>query len=189
MLALLSSSSYILPVLSGFIVILLSITFTYLNARPPPASNTKVSHGNLPIFGAVDFFWKRYDFFVRAIEQTRSGIFSFYVGTELVIGISGEAARKVYFESRELDFGQGYAGLFGMGPRTLPEDDGNNDYNWTVNSLSRLLKSEVFKASLPDLLNITQSRIGELASQTTTADGYVVTDPFDSVYRIVFHLT
>lgn len=99
----------------------------YLNARPSPPAHAPLSKGNLPVFGAVDFFRKRQTFCARAARESPNGIYSFYVGKELVIGVSGPAARKGYFESKDLNFGMAYTALLGMGPRRLPEKLGGND--------------------------------------------------------------
>jgi hypothetical protein len=73
-----------------------------------PAFSTKAPgaiHEGLPVIGASRFWTARWELFKewRAKQQN----FSFYVGSNQVIGVTGHAARQDFFNSRELDFSTG----------------------------------------------------------------------------------
>ena len=171
-------------------LILLPILAGQLNFRQQPAPNTQLSHGHVPIIGVYEFFSRRYDFFMRATRECRNNVFSFYVGKERVIGMTGSLGRSVFFDSKELDFAQGYSVLLGVGPRTRPEEGVQKDqFSWIINRLTRLQKSSNFSESLPDLVHILQGRLDSLRHQPQTNEGCIITDPFESLYDTVFHLT
>ncbi len=73
-----------------------------LPAKAPPLTTE-----NYPILGAIRFFTARWDFFHQASAHSRSGNFSFYLGNHPVIGLSGDVARQVFFESKQLGFAEG----------------------------------------------------------------------------------
>jgi len=65
--------------------------------------------GDWPIVGTPDFYYgKRADFFRDALKESKTGNFSFYVGKKQIIGTSGAQGRKLFFESKDLNFPQAY---------------------------------------------------------------------------------
>ena len=70
-----------------------------------------------------------------------------------VIGLGGNEGRKIFFEERGLDFGQGYGALFGQGPNSTSSDNVSldNDFSgpggYFQRRLVRMLKKENFEAS------------------------------------------
>lgn len=91
----------LLPVSLFFIYYLLSPTYKF-PANAPPL--TKVS--GLPIFGALQFFTQRWDFW-RHARDAAGGSFTFFVGKHPIVGLSGVEGRKLFFESKELDIHEG----------------------------------------------------------------------------------
>jgi hypothetical protein len=59
----------------------------------------------IPVIGASRFWTARWEFFKE--WRAKKNNFSFYVGSNQVIGVTGQAARQDFFNSRELDFSKG----------------------------------------------------------------------------------
>ncbi|CZR62535.1 uncharacterized protein PAC_12432 [Phialocephala subalpina] len=146
-----------------------------------------------PIFGTLRFFTARWDLFQHAKAQTPSGNFSFFVGKHPVIGLTGEKARHVFFQSRDLGFTEGYAVLFGQSPNTLKTKPGeaiDTDQKFAgpggffIKRMTHMISSANFGRNLPKLLKDTRFRINELDQNPTG-----ITDPFESIYMIVYQLT
>ena len=57
--------------------------------------------------GALSFFTSRWNFYKQAISESVSGNFSFYLGKYFVVGLSGQDARRVFFENRSLNLTEG----------------------------------------------------------------------------------
>lgn len=86
----------------------LLLSFFYLSSRfvfPPQAP--KRVHGNHLIVGAVSFFTERWNFCQQG-ARSPSGNYSFHLGKHPVIGVSGEEGRKVFYESKQLGFAEGF---------------------------------------------------------------------------------
>jgi hypothetical protein len=67
-----------------------------------------VSH-NFPITGAFGFWAKRWDFFRHARDHSPTGNFTWNAGPNTVVGLSGDSGRRLFFESKQLGFSEGYA--------------------------------------------------------------------------------
>ncbi|KAJ9635517.1 hypothetical protein H2199_008520 [Coniosporium tulheliwenetii] len=178
-----------LPSIILSVVVLGSLAFclTFLSRRPSfPKNAPPLYRGGLPILGAVQFFTKRWDFFSHASAQSPSGNFSYYIGQHAVVGLSGDRARKTLFESRELGFNEGYEVLFNMSPNVNTDEDGEEKLTSSSFTfrMTRLLRKEAFVRGLPQLIEDVRTRLGTLA-----ADPSGITDPFKSIYEIVYQLT
>lgn len=57
-------------------------------------------------------FWR------SAVQKSKTGNFSFWLGKNHVVGVSGEAARKIYLEHRDMDHIKGVV-LIGHGPNYI----------------------------------------------------------------------
>lgn len=122
------------------------------------------------------------------------------------VGLTGERARELFYSSANLNFGKGYALLFG-GSVKVEEvkeaaaditDVDSEDVEPLLKRLKHLLKTEHIDTSkylcflfnnltktisgLPYLLEDVQAELANLGSSG-------VTDPFESIYRIVFLMT
>jgi hypothetical protein len=81
----------------------------YLSSRTSfPPKTPKIARYNYPIVGALGFFTERWTFCRRAIADSPTGNFSFHLGKHPIIGVSGEEARRVFFDNRQFGFGEGY---------------------------------------------------------------------------------
>jgi hypothetical protein len=63
---------------------------------------------NWPIVGATRFFTSRFAFFHDGMRSSRTGNFSFWIGKNFIIGLSGDESRKVFFQSGHLGMAEGY---------------------------------------------------------------------------------
>lgn len=157
-----------------------------------PSNAPKLASEAWPIVGSHQFFTNRADFFDHQVAHSRTGNFSFYAGDKPIIGLSGDYARKVFFENKSLGFAEGYAALLGGSPKVnrgnkplgnqpnVDEEDGFSHY--FTKRLVAMLKGPVLARSVPQLVTDLRGRLDELTT------GHI-TDPFDSIYRVVFQLT
>jgi hypothetical protein len=91
------------------IAIPIIIGIYYLSSRASfPIKAPKLVSHNYPIIGALGFFTERWTFCKRASEQSPTGNFSFHLGKHRIIGLSGEEARRVFFENKQLGLAEGY---------------------------------------------------------------------------------
>ncbi|ORY18132.1 cytochrome P450 6A1 [Clohesyomyces aquaticus] len=164
------------------------IVHSYL--RRIPANAPPTIGEDLPLTGAFGFWTRRWDFFRNARDRSPTGNFSFHAGSHQVVGISGDKARQLFFESRDLGFAEGYAVLFGQSPSVAehaPDDGGpppEEASNYFNRRLTYLLKNEQFRKKLPTLKADVQEALDRIQSEPNGR-----TNPFESIYRIVFRLT
>lgn len=153
-----------------------------------PASTPKLLKEGYPVFGAVRFFTDRFHFFRQASLASQSGNFSFFFGKHHIVGVSGVEGRKTFFDSRDLNMGEGYATLLTAAP-AVPEsvrDPEDRFEKYFARSLTALLKRENFVKNLDVLVGDARAGL-EKVVQRYGAEG--VMDPFDDIYRIVYRLT
>jgi cytochrome P450 len=154
-----------------------------LHANAPPEVGD-----NLPITGAIGFWTARWTWFQRHRDQTKTGNFSFHAGPNTIVALSGDKGRRLFFESKDLGFAEGYAVLFGQAPAVQAHDDGDGKDDDLNNHFSRrltyLLKNEQFRKKLPTLISDVQETMEAIRN-----DPSGITNPFDSLYRVVFRLT
>lgn len=164
-----------------------TIAHTFFIRRLPPNAPPEVSD-NIPISGAIGFWTERWSWFRRRRDQSKSGNFSFHAGPNTIVALSGDKGRQLFFDSKDLGFAEGYAVLFGQAPKVQAHDDGEGKDDDINNHFSRrltyLLKNEQFRKKLPTLISDTQEAIEAIRN-----DPSGVTNPFESLYRIVFRLT
>lgn len=182
-----SSPTLILLIASVAIFTVYTVVHTFfirhLDANAPPMVSD-----NIPITGALGFWTKRWTWCQKKRAQSNTGNFSFHAGQNTIVTLSGDKGRKLFFDSRDLGFAEGYAVLFGQAPKVEAHDDGEGKDDDLSNHFSRrlayLLKNEQFRRRLPTLISDTQEAIEAIKN-----DPRGITNPFDSLYRIVFRLT
>lgn len=173
---------------------LLASSLLYLFSRPSIAKTApKLTTEQWPIIGAMQFFSERYDWFTRQTRHSGTGNFSFYVGDKSVVGVSGEHARRVFYDSRSLAFAEGYGGLLAGAPEVAKnksnvfsgKQEVDDDFSaYFSRRIIAMLKGNQLAKGLPDLLSDVRARLDILAR-----DPSHTTDPFDSIYKIVYQLT
>ncbi|KAI1753783.1 cytochrome P450 6A1 [Xylaria castorea] len=148
--------------------------------------------GDWPILGALEFYYgRRADFMKDALRASKTGNFSFYIGKKQLIGVSGEEGRKLFFESKDLNFPQAFAELL-TGQPQAPSHDHEDGFSQTFQkALIPLMKKENFLKNLDLLTGDTRGACEALAAAPPSkADpDWQVTDPFESFYEIVYQLT
>lgn len=171
----------------------LAASFFYAFSRPAlPKNVPPFTTEAWPIIGSMQFFTQRWDFFQRQMAHSSTGNFSFYAGDKPVIAISGDEAKRVFYEHKHMGLAEGYGALLGGSPQI---NEGNNplaeteamQQGWSnhfARRLTTLLKGPLLAKGLPQLLKDVRSKLDGLATQEQN-----MTDPFDSIYRIVFQLT
>ncbi|RYO88763.1 hypothetical protein DL766_005187 [Monosporascus sp. MC13-8B] len=145
--------------------------------------------GDWPVLGALRFYSQRADFYREAISHSPSGNFSFYMGKKHLIGLSGPEARRTFYDSRELSLNEGFAELSTGQP---PADSTTDNFSAFFNRhLVAMLKKENFVKNLDLMAGDTRKACEALAAAPPSkADpSWKVTNPFDSLYQIVYQLT
>lgn len=66
-----------------------------------------VTKSNWPIVGDLGFWTARHDWWKAALSQAGSQNFSFHIGKHRAVGTNSEEGRKLYFESKDVGFGEG----------------------------------------------------------------------------------
>ncbi|KAF2184121.1 cytochrome P450 [Zopfia rhizophila CBS 207.26] len=155
--------------------------FRRLPSNAPPTVSD-----DLPITGAFGFWTRRWDFFRNARAHTSTGNFSFHAGPHTVVGLSGDKGRQLFFESRDLGLAEGYAVLFGQSPKLEDKEGGEKEEyaNHFHRRLTSLLKNDQFKKKLHILISDVQDALDRIQYEPNG-----VTNPFESIYRLVFRLT
>ncbi|KAF2464350.1 cytochrome P450 6A1 [Lindgomyces ingoldianus] len=184
------TSSPIVLLLVSTTVLFTTYVLLHTYFRRVPSNAPPVVSENFPLTGAIAFWTRRWDFFRNARDHAAGGNFSFHAGPNTIIGLSGDKGRQLFFDSRDLGFGEGYAVLFGQSPQLKEHarDDGINQQdeysNYFNRRLTYLLKNEQFRKKLPILKSDVQEALDRIRNEPSG-----ITNPFDSIYRIVFRLT
>jgi cytochrome P450 len=143
---------------------------------------------DLPVIGALGFWTRRWDWWSERRDQSKTGTFSFHAGPNMIVALSGDKGRQLFFESKDLGFGEGYAVLFGATPK-VSQNITNEDQGLTFDAMFHrrlifLLKNEQFRRKLPILISDTKEAMEAIKNEPSGR-----TDPFESLYRIIFRLT
>ncbi|KDR74009.1 hypothetical protein GALMADRAFT_71675 [Galerina marginata CBS 339.88] len=147
--------------------------------------------GGLPIVTAWTFFSKRYDFLWSNFRNSSDPHFKFQVLQHQVVALRGEEARKAFFDTKSLDFIEGYKILMGAVPRLTDiavTDTANEDVSWFNKHLAMLLnKNRLTDGSfnyplLPSLLGDINWRMEKWGKKGRM-------DPFKNIYDLVFQMT
>lgn len=173
-------------------VAILATAYLYAFKRPSlPKNAPPLVSEAWPIIGSMQFFTQRWEFFQRQMAHSPTGNFTFFAGDKPVIGMSGDESRRLFFESKHLGFTEGYGALLGGSPVVSKKvnaanDEGQTDdfSNYFAKRLIAMLKGPTLARGLPQLLEDVRSRIHDLAAQEVKT-----TDPFDSIYALVFQVT
>lgn len=153
----------------------------------------KLASESWPIIGSIQFFTERWSFFERQVALSHTGNFSFYAGDKPVVGISGDHARKLFFESKTMSLSDGYAALLGGTPRVNRKNnpmnsesvDREDGFTYYFNQrIAAVVKGPVLARALPKLIDDIRGGLDKLTGKQDH-----ITNPFDSIYRTVYQLT
>jgi cytochrome P450 len=121
------------------------------------------------------------------VKESKSGNFSFWLGKKHIVGVSGEAARKMYLDHDDLDFVLGNVHLLGIGPDyKFPVHDivktgtFNNGRSYLQRRLIDLLETEQLLSHLP---RITRDACSAFEIVARNSSGVV--NPFPLCYPVV----
>ncbi|KAJ3502212.1 hypothetical protein NLJ89_g8989 [Agrocybe chaxingu] len=150
----------------------------------PSAKGSIKQLGGIPIVTAWTFFTKRYDFLWSHFKKSTDPHFRFQVLQHQVVALRGEEARKAFFDTKSLDFIEGYKILMGGAPRLddIDVSDKGGDVPWFNKQLLSLLNRKRLTDALPTLLDDVNNRMlgwGKTGSF----------DPFKNIYDLVFQMT
>src|ERR1700760_4836637 len=88
-------------IITLFVVSVTALYHIYKRWRSPfPGQAPTLVREGIEIIGPVRWWTKRWEFFNDQIQKHK--YFSFYVGNNLMIGLSGDAARKAFLENKDL---------------------------------------------------------------------------------------
>ncbi|XP_014553799.1 hypothetical protein COCVIDRAFT_40225 [Bipolaris victoriae FI3] len=169
-------------------VIVLPIIAHRLLTRQIPHNAPPEVRDNYPAIGPWGFWKRRWDWYKECISQSQTGNFSFHAGPNLVVGLLGDTARKVFFESRQLRVAEGYSDIDGAPASVEKLHDGQETDEgidkWFASRLSQLLKGPYLHNKLPDL----KSNINE-SIDTIQKEPSGIINVFDSMACAVYKLT
>jgi sterol 14-demethylase len=180
-------SPTLLLLLSAAVILVFVVVHTFF-IRKLPTNAPHVASDNYPLTGPWGFWTERWDWYRRQRDQSATGNFSFHAGPNTIVALAGEEGRKLFFESRELGFAEGYAVLFGQAPAIEKHDSGEGAEEDVSNHFNRrltwLLKNEQFRRKMSTLVSDVQEAIEAIKNDPSGR-----TNPFESIYRVVFRLT
>ncbi|CCC12428.1 hypothetical protein SMACR_06508 [Sordaria macrospora] len=188
-------------ILTFLSILLLLYALTSLTKRRPHLpSNTPplFKASDWPILGSLRFFTDRYRFYNEGILSSKTGNFSFFFGRHHLVGLSGVEARRAFFENKALNMTKGYAVFLTVTPPT-PEDSKpvkemhyDLQDKWFAKYLFNFMKSESLEKSLPLVVTDVRATLEQLAlasSNSPAGTNEAMTDPFDTINRLIFQLT
>jgi cytochrome P450 len=177
-----------LSLLVGSTVLFSIYAIVHTFIRRLPANAPAEVRDNYPVSGAFGFWTKRWDWYRQRRDEAKTGNFSFHAGSNKIVALSGDKGRKLFFDSKDLGFAEGYAVLFGQAPKLKEHDDGTGKEDDPSNHFNRrlaaLLKNDQFRRKLPTLISDVHEAMDAIKNSPSG-----VTDPFDSLYRLIFRLT
>ncbi|KAF2723083.1 putative cytochrome P450 [Polychaeton citri CBS 116435] len=143
----------------------------------------------IPFIGSYRFFTQKIGFWKNSMAKSTTGNFSFWLGKNHVVGVSGEAARKMYLDDRRLHLIKGIT-LIGHGPdfidgrSTVIHDiwngTGSSGRTYAQRRLVDLQRSDLLEKRLPRVTADARSAFEAMAKNESG-----VTNPSKDCYRIV----
>ncbi|KAH8703353.1 putative cytochrome P450 [Talaromyces proteolyticus] len=181
-----SAQSPVTVYLTGIFTFFLAF-LTYLSYTPSVNKKSPVfTSYTTPFIGSWGFFTEKWHFWQRATRGSRTRNFSFWLGKNHIVGLSGESARKMFLDHPNMDFVSG-AKLVGHGvdfiPPIHPIYSPNvfpNGRSWFQRRLLDLQKSDQLARRLPYL-----RRDARTAFEKMAEDPSGVTNPSFACYQIV----
>ncbi|KID84886.1 Cytochrome P450 [Metarhizium guizhouense ARSEF 977] len=161
----------------------------YLSYTPKVVGAPEFTTDTVPFIGSWSFFTNKMGFWRGAVAKSKTGTFSFWLGQNHVVGLSGEAARKMYLEDRRLHLIKGIT-LIGHGPdfingrSTVIHDiwkgTGPSGRTYAQRRLLELQRSDLLAKRLPKV-----TRDARAAFEAMTMNESSVINPSKACFRIV----
>ncbi|KAI0121124.1 cytochrome P450 [Xylariales sp. AK1849] len=175
--------------LAAFITVFVSF-LTYLLHKP---SIDKKAPGfvsdTIPFFGAFNFYARPWEWWQTASRKSKTGHFSFWVGKHHVIGVTGEAARKMFMDNHDMDFSSPQV-LRPLGPFFMPPVPGifkPGFHNGRSYFLRRLIELQKTERLVNYLSRMTGDARDTFAALSQRPNGFV--NPHEPCWRTVFSQT
>ncbi|KAF5378786.1 hypothetical protein D9615_006939 [Tricholomella constricta] len=141
--------------------------------------------GGLSILTAWPFFSRRHDFLKEHFATSGENMFTFKVLHHAVTAMKGEEARKAFFDTKSLNFTEGYKILMGAAPRLTDVDKSAQqpeEVSWFNKQLSILMNKKRLSDVIPTLFDDVQARMDGWGKEGRM-------DPFKDIYDLVFQMT
>lgn len=175
-----SSQSAVILALAISVVITLAIRLS-----PSSSKGGVYDLGGIPILAAWPFFTKRYDF-LRNHFASGKRYFQFHVLQHRVVAISGEEARKMFFNEKGLGLDEGYRILMGGAPNiddiSVQPKEGRVKDAELVKRMAVLFRKDRVVEVLPVLFDDVHRRMNDWGNEGTI-------NPFKELYDLVFQMT
>lgn len=121
----------------------------------------------------------RRSFWQGAILESKTGNFSFWLGKRHVVGISGPAARRVFYDNPDMELVSG-ATLVPFGPHFMPpvhvifkpSPQLGRNTSWMLHRLKASLKTDALERRLPSLLSDTRKDFAALTENNPSGVTY-----------------
>ncbi|KAJ3517128.1 hypothetical protein NLJ89_g699 [Agrocybe chaxingu] len=160
------------------------VFYVYRLFLPSPKGSIR-QLGGFPVATAWTFFSKRTDFILGHFKASAAPHFRFQVLQHQVVALRGEEARKAFFDTKSLNFTEGYKILFGAAPRLQDiaiNTHNGDDASWFNKHILTLLGKRRLTEMLPSLLEDVNVRMIGWGKKGRF-------DPFKNIYDLVFQMT
>jgi hypothetical protein len=176
------SDRYPLP-LSLLFLATLCIALHRLLSRPTlPAHAPVLTTTNLPLLGDINFFLRRWTWWLKSMSASPTGHFTYNIGSYTAVGVSGPTGRKLFFDSKDLGLSEGYAVLFGQTPDYNRSEEQTEGFDkWFSGRLLEMLKLPNLSKILAVMMADARAVMEEIA---LSKNG--MCDPYDVIYKLVF---
>ncbi|KAG5965069.1 hypothetical protein E4U58_002974 [Claviceps cyperi] len=171
----------------------LAVFLVYLAYTPSvDALAPEFTSDTTPFIGSWGFYSRRWSFWRGSVARSKTGQFSFWLGKNHVVGVSGVAARKMFLDHQNLDRIKA-APLHGVGPEIVPpihpihQLNSSKGHSYFQRRVLDLMKTEHLASRLHAATREARTVFRGFATQQTTLKGTRggIISPVDSCYRLV----
>ncbi|KAG6022115.1 hypothetical protein E4U19_005259 [Claviceps sp. Clav32 group G5] len=172
----------------------LAVFLVYLAYTPSvDALAPEFTSDTVPLIGSWGFYSRRWSFWRDSVARSKTGQFSFWLGKNHVVGVSGAAARKLFLDHQHLDRIKA-APLHGVGPEIVPpihpvfQPNFSKGHSYFQRRVLDLMKTEYLASRLHTATREARNVFRAFATkQTTTLQGTRggILNPVDCCYRLV----
>ncbi|KAG6007647.1 hypothetical protein E4U21_005728 [Claviceps maximensis] len=190
------------PAAFGFasLVTCLAVFLVYLAYTPQvDALAPKFTTDKDLFIGSQGYYTRRWSFWRDSVARSNTGQFSFWLGKVHVVGVSGEAGRKVFLDNQHLDRVKA-APMHGIGPEIVPpihaiwQPNFNKGHSYFQRRVLDLMKTEHLGARLYTTTRGARTTFCALAEKerernlrkgANSGTMVMMTDPIDACFRLI----
>lgn len=146
---------------------------------------------NWPLLGsAMHFYGRRRDMLEEGRDIVSNGNFSFFVGRKHIINLGGLNGRKTFYESKGLNFAEGFVELL-AGMPSASEGQEDNWARYFNKVLFTLTRTENLTKNLAVMAADARGFCEELGKKSSSkaSSEWQVMNPFENIYELVYKLT